>query len=380
MEKVTKLKTVLFGKVKKLSRLKTKLKKPSFLSHMPRLGKVAKVPDVPKDPDVSIFQDVTKSPDVQDVKKVTVDQEVTDIPKASNNPVKRVIVYLRNHKFRIGGTIVAAAFVIFIAGAIYQGYFQNSGNTSQSSSKGQKAIGKSKEKVALKTTNPSPVSPSPSSDPSPSSVVLGTSDSSDTDTTSDDYTSPSPEISDSPIPTDIPIPTDDPSSTSSNSSSSSNSNCTTASGVPNSWYSDVYPVSPITASGGSATLSVTIRDCNINAVSKSSTLKISLSSGDPNALVNGQNMPVTVTTQNGQASFTVTSQVAGTVALSIQDTTDSFSLTDTNNNTPSIVFNGQSGPTPAPTQEPTAAPTQSVSSTPSTAPTSSPTQTATPTL
>jgi hypothetical protein len=328
VEKVSKFKTLLFENVGKLKRIKTKIKKPSFTPHLPSI-------------------------------KI--------------NPMKQGVSYLRSHKFWIGGTIVSIFFILFIAGAIYQGYFQNFGSTAKNSVSAEKTMDKSKDTIAIDTNKPSPVSPSPSSNPSPSaSAVLGTTDNSDADTSSENETSPSPE--DSPIPTNIPVPTDEPTSAPV-TTSSSNSNCTTGGGVANSWYSDIYPVSPITANGGSATLSVTIRDCNINSVSSSSTLKISLTSGDPNALVNGQNLPATITTQNGQVSFTVTSQVAGSVDLSVQDTTDSFSLTDTNNQTPSIVFNGQSGPTPVPTQQPTSAPTQPVSSTPttSTAPSATPT-------
>lgn len=331
VEKVTKLKSIILEKLKNVKGIKTKFHKPGIKS--------------PKS-FVHIIS-ITKS-----------------------------FTYLKDHKFFIGGSIISIAFMLFIGGAIYEGYFQNTSSSTQSSNQANQVSTKSKVTVAMKTPKPSSISPSPSVSPSPStSSVLGTSDNSGDNTEPDVVTNNEVSVSpvESPIPTLVPVPTNAPSS-SSTTSNSSNSNCTTASGVPNSWYSDLYPVSPITASGGSATLTVTIRDCSINPVSKSSTLKISLTSGDSNALVNGQNLPVTITTQNGQASFTVTSQVSGTVGLSIQDTSDSFSVTDTNNNNPSIVFNGQGGPTPVPTDGPTTPPS------PSAAPTISPTtSTATPT-
>lgn len=285
-------------------------------------------------------------------------------------------LFLFKHKFLAGGITFMLALLLFFGMGIYRAYFMTSDN-----------IIETKSSVAMQTkTSPIPsanvakLSPSPSNNPSPSeSTVLGASDDSNsgsTETTVNTQISPSQSIS--PIPTDTPVPTDTPSDSSDTSNnSSSNSNCNTSTGVPNSWYSDVYPVSPISTSNGSVTLTVNIRDCNINDVSSSSSLKISLSSGDTNTEVNGQTLPATVSTQNGQASFSVSSQVTGTVNLTIQDTTDSFAITDTNNNSPSINFSGTSTPTPttSSTESPTPTLTQSVSPTTDVTPTANPTPT-----
>jgi len=154
-------------------------------------------------------------------------------------------------------------------------------------------------------------------------------------------------------------------------SSSGNSNCTTSSGAPNSWYSDVYPTSPVTANTGSTvTFTVDIRDCNKNNVS-SDNLTISQSSNDSSLTVNGSAPPVSVQAQNGQATFTVTSQNAGTDTFTVQDTTSSFKVTDGNNNNPSVVFSGSSTVTPTPTPTPTNTPTPTLTNTPTPTSTSS---------
>lgn len=307
-----------------------------------------------------------------EVSFVSHDDNKADVEVASNQSessrikrvgrIKQIPLVLFRHKFWIGGIAFSVLFVVICADAIYRGYFMNSSSESPSTPSQQMAISKT---TSTQATHPTLISQSPSTNPSPSeTTVLGTSDASSSDDTDYSNSTISPSVELSPIPTDAPEPTNTPDDTSSSdSSSSSNSNCTTSSGVPNSWYSDFYPTSPITASNGSATLTVNIRDCNISDVSSSSTLKISLSSGDSSTEINGQTLPVTISTQNGQASFTVTSQVSGTVGLTIQDTTDSFGITDTNNNNPSIVFNGS---TTTPT--PTSTPTQGISPTPGSSP------------
>lgn len=160
--------------------------------------------------------------------------------------------------------------------------------------------------------------------------------------------------------------------------SAGNSNCTTAAGVPNAWYSDVYPNPPVSTNTGSMTLVVYIRDCNKNNVSTTETLTISLSSGDPNTKVSGSNLPYSLTTQNGQASFTVSSQANGTVTLIVQDTTSSFTVTNTSNNNPSVTFNSSSSSTPTPTPTATIIPDSTDTPTP-TPTTTSQTNTPTPT-
>ncbi|MCX6791712.1 MAG: hypothetical protein NT149_01595 [Candidatus Gottesmanbacteria bacterium] len=163
------------------------------------------------------------------------------------------------------------------------------------------------------------------------------------------------------------------------SGSSGNVNCTTSAGAPNSWYSDVYPNPPITTSTGSVTLLVVLRDCFKNTTSVGDSLSISLASGDSGTQVNGNSLPYTLSAQNGQASFTVTSQVTGTVTLVITDTTSSFTVTDPNNHNPSITFSGSSASTPTPTPIPGDTPTPTPASTDTPTPASTDTPTPSPT-
>ncbi len=159
---------------------------------------------------------------------------------------------------------------------------------------------------------------------------------------------------------------------------SGNSNCTTAAGVPNAWYSDVYPNPPVSTTTGSVTLVVYLRDCNKNTAPVSDTLTISLSSGDPNTQANGHNLPYSIAAQNGQANFTVTSQNSQTDTFVIQDTAGSFNVTDINNNNPSVIFSSSTTPTSTPTNTPV--PTSSDTPTPtSSAPAATPTPTPAPT-
>lgn len=290
-------------------------------------------------------------------------------PDSKINRLKQILKFPFRHKFIFGGAAFSLVLIIFIATAIYRGYFMTSANTAQNTDKST-AMNHVDKTIASANSKPTLANPSPSGNPSPSeSAVLGDSD----NASSDDLNvsiSPAPAIS--PAPTDVPLPTETPSTSDNSSSSSGNANCSTAAGIPNSWYSDIYPISPIAVNNGSVTLTVNIRDCTINNVSSSSTLKISMNSGNTSTQINGQTPPVSITTQNGQASFTVTSQNAGTVDLTIDDTTNSFTVTDTNNNNPSIVFSGSS--TSSPTQIPTPTSTQSISPSPTTS-TVSPTPT-----
>jgi hypothetical protein len=177
--------------------------------------------------------------------------------------------------------------------------------------------------------------------PSPQEDTPDTSGNSGLDNTEENYVMPTPFPTFAPLPTLAPIPTITATTAQANSG---NPNCATGGGVPNSWYSDVYPNPPMSTGNGLITLVVTIRDCNENTAPVSDALNISLSSGDSNTQVNGHTLPYVVTTQNGQASFIVTSQVTGTVVLTVRDTTGSFNVTDINNNNPRIAFaNNSSG-------------------------------------
>jgi hypothetical protein len=293
-------------------------------------------------------------------------------PDTKIDQIKQIPLFLFEHKFWVAGISFFAILIIFMGVAVYRGYFMTTSDSTSHTTSGKQTQNKT---IAAMSPKPTLVSPSPADDISPSvSTVLGTSsDESSDDDSEDTIVSEVPVTS--PVPTDIPEPTETPVSTSNDDNSSSNSNCTTAAGVPNSWYSDVYPNPPVSTNNGSITLIVNIRDCNINKVSSSSTLKISLSSGDPNTQINGHTLPYSLTTQNGQASFSVSSQVPGTVVLVIEDTTDSFTVTNVDNNNPSIEFSkSPATPTPAPSSAPT--PTQSVSPTAGSTPTISPVPTA----
>lgn len=182
----------------------------------------------------------------------------------------------------------------------------------------------------------------PVEEPSPSdSAVLGESTINSVPNIS--YT-PLPSYSPLPNPTPIPdLSTNTTSSTTSNSNSSSgNPNCTSSSGTPNSWYSDVYFGSSLSGSGSgsanvgsSATFSIAIRDCFKSLVSSD---QISISSSNPNVQIS----PVSIQVSNGQASFTVTSQTSTTAVLKVHDNNNGFDITDSNNNSPSVIF-GNSG-------------------------------------
>lgn len=156
--------------------------------------------------------------------------------------------------------------------------------------------------------------------------------------------------------------------------SSGNSNCTTATGVPNSWYSDVYPASPQSSTVGTAvTFNVIIRDCDKKTVSGNESLNITLSSGDSSTTVNGNGLPYSLTAVSGQINLSVNSQNAGMATLIIRDTTSSFNITDPNNHNPSVNFTNSTPPTSTPIPTPT----QTVTTQ---APTLAPTPTSTPQL
>lgn len=174
---------------------------------------------------------------------------------------------------------------------------------------------------------------------------------------------------------------------------SGNPNCTTPGGIPNGWFSNVYPSSPVSIPVGSfITFTVDIRDCNKNRVSGTEMITISMSPGDSTTQVNGNNPPYSFSVQNGEGTFTVTSHNPGTNSFVVRDGTSSFTVTDANNHNPSVVFTSTVTPTPtsgpitptatppsgaSPTQSPT--PTQTQSASPTVTPTPKPTTAATPT-
>jgi hypothetical protein len=160
--------------------------------------------------------------------------------------------------------------------------------------------------------------------------------------------------------------------------SSGNANCTTANGIPNTWYSDVYPNPPVSTSNGSITIIVDLRDCNQKLAPVSDVLNISVSSGNSDTQMNNGSLPQNVTTQNGEAKFTLSSQMNGTVTLSVQDTTSGFNVTDPNNHNPTITFTNANPSTPTPTDTPTPTPGSTDTPTPTPVSTDTPTPSGTP--
>jgi len=251
------------------------------------------------------------------------------LPRLNIEPLKKIGSHLISHKILI--TVFIFLIALVATSVWFRGYLaakikpssENSGNDIF---------------YASSSANPEPTLniPSPQEENAPD-----TSGNSDFNNTEENYVIPTPFPTFAPLPTLAPIPTITATTT---QTSSGNSNCNTGSGVPNSWYSDVYPnPSAASTSNGSITLYVYIRDCNQNTAPVSDSLKISLSSGDSNTQINGHTLPYVVTAQNGYASFTVTSQVTGIVTLLVQDITQSFTVTNINNNNPSITFTGSSG-------------------------------------
>ncbi|MGA2911882.1 MAG: hypothetical protein ABSE17_04625 [Candidatus Levyibacteriota bacterium] len=234
------------------------------------------------------------------------------LPRPNIEPVKKIVAFLVKHKIAI--TILICVIAFIVVAMWYRGYLL---------SKMGQSSGSSGDEIFNST---SPNSPLPTvAIPTPPADNSG----------SDNIVIPTPFPTFAPLPTIAPLPV----TTTTTTSSTGNPNCTTGGGTPNSWYSDVYPNPPISTSNGSETLIVYVRDCNENTAPVSDNLSISLSSGDSNTQINGNALPYSVTTQNGYASFAVTSQVTGTVTLAIQDTTSNFTITNINNNNPSITFN-----------------------------------------
>jgi hypothetical protein len=194
---------------------------------------------------------------------------------------------------------------------------------------------------STKSENPVPVITIPVPSPSDNSNVLNTNNNSNSYSNTS-FILPTPFPTFAPLPTIAPAPTVTTTNTSSTSNSSGNPNCTTGSGVPNAWYSDVYPNPPMTTSTDSITLIVYIRDCNKNTAPVNDNLTVTLTSNDSTAKINGSLSPATIQTQNGQASFSVSSQNTTTDTFTIQDTSNNFTVTDINNHNPSVTFTNTS--------------------------------------
>jgi hypothetical protein len=247
------------------------------------------------------------------------------LPRPNFEPGKKALVFLLRHKISVG---IITFIIVFVVGALwYRGYL-----LSKMSSGSQSPAGEFFYSAPLNNLFPATATPTPD-----------TTNSSDNSNNSvNEY---APVVIPTPFPTLPPIPTIAPIviPTTTSSSSTGNPNCTTGSGTANSWYSDVYPNPPVTTNTGSVTMQVTIRDCNVNTAPVNDNLTISLVSGDSNTQVNGNNLPYSITASNGTANFTVTSQITGTVTLSVHDDTNNFTVTNINNQNPSISFTASSG-------------------------------------
>jgi len=244
------------------------------------------------------------------------------LPKMNFEPVKKIVSFLFWHKILITSIICTIAFIS--VAMWYRGYLlARMKSTPSSNSTIFYSVSPDK--------NPGPTIAIPTPYDNNNNVSIPNN------SNSYDNTIPTP------FPTLAPLPTIAPyvaPATTTSTGSSGNSNCTTGAGTPNTWYSDVYPnPSAASTNTGSITMYVYIRDCNKNTAPVSDNLSISLSSGDSNTQINNNSLPTTVTTQNGVASFTVTSQVNGNVTLTIQDTTSNFRVTNVNNDNPSVTFN-----------------------------------------
>jgi hypothetical protein len=278
---------------------------------LPKLPKFPKLPRLPKLP------------------------KVPRLPELKIEPVRKIVAFLIKHKISL--TILISVIAFITVAMWYRGYLLSKMNAASQNSNDEIFY-------STKTDNPGPTItiPIPPS-PSDNNSVLGTSNNSNSyNNTSLLLPTPFPTFA--PLPTIAPLPatTITTTNTSSTSNNSGNPSCTTGDGVPNAWYSDVYPNPPVTTNTGSITLIVYIRDCNKNTAPVSDNLTVTLTSNDSTAKINGSTSPVNIQVQNGQASFSVSSQNTTTDTFTIQDTTSNFTVTDIKNHNPSVAFTNTS--------------------------------------
>jgi len=277
---------------------------------LPKLPRLPKLPELPKLP---------------------------HLPELKIEPVRKIVVFPFKHKISL--TILISVIVFITVAIWYRGYLLSKMNATANNSSDEIFY-------STKADNPGPTIAIPIPIPSPSnsgSSVLGTSNNSNSyNNTSLLLPTPFPTFA--PLPTIAPAPaiTTTTTNTSSTSNNSGDPNCTTGGGVPNTWYSDVYPNPPVTTNTGSITLLVYIRDCNRNTAPVNDNLTITLTSNDSTAKINGSTSPINIQTQNGQASFSVSSQNSTTDTFTIQDTTSNFTVTDIKNHNPSVAFTNTS--------------------------------------
>lgn len=321
--------------------------------------------------------------------------KIADIKrKIGKNSFRHPFSFFPRHKFFITTSVASFVIGVIVINGIYIAYFEFPKQAKQQETHTSLAS-------ILPTDTPTPTVFPPSDTPVMSdSAVLGTSDYSPGNTSVDTQQTIAPATTTTEPTIDCigpdgkhlhttreacdsfnaawatPTPTIVFSLPSSTGNSPANANCTSGDGVPNAWYSDVYPNPPVTTSNGLMQLIVDIRDCKINLAPVSDKIKITLSSGDPNTRIDGNTLPYTATAKNGEAKFSVSSQNAGTVTLVVQDTTSSFTITNVNNQNPSITFSIPSATSaPTPTNAPTSSPVSSLTPTSILTPTQTPTPT-----
>ncbi|MCL4339140.1 hypothetical protein M1271_05615 [Patescibacteria group bacterium] len=281
--------------------------------------KFPKLPNLPKLP---------KFPKLSKPRKLF---HIPHLSKIKIKPVRKSLIFLFRHKAAV---VISVIIVSFVSLAMwYRGYLLSKMDTSEKRTNSDIFYYHAQN-------NPLPTLALPTT-PEVNLHVLGSADySAPVYKSPIIHTSPYPTLP--PLPTLVPVPTSSSNSSSNNGTNTGNPNCSTGTGEANSWYSDVYPNPPINTTTGSVEMVVVLRDCNKQTAQVDDTLKISLSSGDQNTKINGNSLPYTLTAQNGQASFYISSQTSGTVTLMVQDTTKSFTITDINNHNPSITFSNNS--------------------------------------
>lgn len=171
--------------------------------------------------------------------------------------------------------------------------------------------------------------------PAPDTSILGTSDllgASDEsiNTSVPTYT---------PLPAVTPWPTPTPYSLSSNTTASTTtSNAGSCIGQPTVDNSQVYVSAKTAPVGSSVSIEVDLQDCNNTIAPVSDSLTITLVSGDAGTKINGSSSPVTIQTQNGKATFSVSSPNVTTATFAINDSTRSFAVTTPGYHNPSVSF------------------------------------------
>jgi len=253
--------------------------------------------------------------------------KIPHLPRLNIEPVRKIVAFLIKHKISV--TILISLLAFITVAMWYRGYLLSKMKSTSANSNDEIFYSTKADNSIPTITIPTPPS---------KNDVLGTSNNS-ASYNNTQLTLPTPFPTFAPLPTIAPITT---TTINTSSNSSGNPNCTTGSGVPNSWYSDVYPNPPVSTSNGSITLIVYIRDCSRNTAPVNDNLTVTLSSNDSTARINGSSSPVNIQTQNGQVSFTVSSQNSTTDTFTIQDTTSNFAVTDINNNNPSVIFSNNS--------------------------------------